>query len=156
MIPKLEATEIKYLKIVNKQMQKKKSTEEKALRLTHRLKPLLGHKVDSIGHYRDQVKELLPKIDAAQRSHLAGKWKLASAVFIEFNTISAAEAALNDELHRRPAKFESRQMGILPEEIIWRNLGIDSRNRFMRNILATIFIWHSSYSGRSLWQLSVL
>jgi len=140
MIRKLEATEIKYLMAVNKQMQKNKPIEEKALRPTHRSKPLLGHKVDSIRHYRDQIKELLPKIDAAQRLHLAGKEKLASAVFIEFDTISAAEAALNGKLHARPAKFESRQMGVLPEEIIWKNLGIGSKNRLMRNILAPIVI----------------
>jgi signal recognition particle receptor subunit alpha len=101
---------------------------------------LIGHKVDSIGYYRNQIKELLPKIQSAQRSHLAGKEKLASAVFIEFNTMAAAEAAFNDNQHRRPTDFSARQMGVLPEEVIWKNLNMGSKNRFIRHILATIAI----------------
>ncbi|CAA9960292.1 integral membrane protein [Pyrenophora teres f. maculata] len=132
-ITKLEANEIKYLEAANKHMQKKKTTEYKALRPAHRLNSL-------IGHYRGQIKTLLPKIDAAQRSHLTGKEKLLSAVFVEFETISAAEAAFNENRNRRPAKFESRQMGVLPEEIIWKNLGIGSKDRHRRHILANIVI----------------
>jgi hypothetical protein len=143
-VPKLETSEIKYMQAVTKQQQKKGSeknaTLDKALRPTHKLKPLIGHKVDSIGYYRNHIKELLPKIQSAQQSHLAGKEKLASAVFIEFDTMAAAEAAFNDNQHRRPKKFASRQMGVLPDEIIWKNLGMSSKNRYLRHILATIAI----------------
>jgi signal recognition particle receptor subunit alpha len=143
-VPKLEASEIKLIQKTNKEQQKhrgeKDSTSEKALRPTHRMKPLIGKKVDSIGYYTKQLKELLPRIQSAQRSHLAGKEKLASAVFIEFDTMAAAESAFNDNYHRRPASFESRQMGVLPEEVIWKNLGMGAKNRYLRHILATIFI----------------
>ncbi|KAI4926700.1 hypothetical protein J4E85_006995 [Alternaria conjuncta] len=143
-VPKLEASEIKFMAAVTKQQQKKGSeknaTYDKALRPTHKLKPLIGHKVDSIGYYRNQIKELLPKIQSAQQSHLAGREKLASAVFIEFDTMAAAEAAFNEHQHRRPASFESRQMGVLPDEIVWKNLGMGSKNRKLRHILANIFI----------------
>jgi signal recognition particle receptor subunit alpha len=142
-VPKLEASEIKYMAAVTKQQQKKsneKSETDKALRPTHRLKPLIGHKVDSIGYYRNQIKELLPKIQTAQQSHLAGKEELASAIFIEFNTMAAAEAAFNDNQHRRPTSFSSRQMGVLPDEVIWKNLNMGSKNRMIRHFLATIAI----------------
>ncbi|RYN53544.1 putative membrane protein [Alternaria alternata] len=142
-VPKLEASEIKYMAAVTKQQQKKsneKNETDKALRPTHRLKPLIGHKVDSIGYYRNQIKELLPKIQTAQQSHLAGKEELASAIFIEFNTMAAAEAAFNDNQHRRPTSFSSRQMGVLPDEVIWKNLNMGSKNRMIRHFLATIAI----------------
>jgi hypothetical protein len=82
-VPNLETSEIKFMQIVMKQQKKQKGEKgtdyEKALRPTHRLKALIGHKVDLIGYYRNQMKELLPKIQSAPRSHLAGKEKLASA-----------------------------------------------------------------------------
>jgi hypothetical protein len=143
-VPNLETSEIKFMQKVTKQQQKQKGEKgaeyEKALRPTHRLKPLIGHKVDSIGYYRNQIKELLPKIQSAQRSHLAGKEKLASACFIEFDTMAAAEQAFNDNYHHRPTPFTSRQMGVLPDEVIWNNLGMGSKNRMLRHVLATTAI----------------
>jgi hypothetical protein len=82
----------------------------------------------------------LPKIQSAQRSHLAGKEKLASACFIEFDTMAAAEQAFNDNYHHRPTPFTSRQMGVLPDEVIWNNLGMGSKNRMLRHVLATTAI----------------
>jgi hypothetical protein len=142
-IIKLETSETKLMQKVTKQQEKKggeKGTYDQALRPKHRIKFLIGRKVDSISHYSDQIKELLPKIQTAQRSHLAGKEKLASAVFVEFDTISAAEAAFNTKQHRRPTKFSSRQMGVLPEEIIWKNLNMGPKSRFLRHLIANIFI----------------
>ncbi|PZC89659.1 integral membrane protein [Pyrenophora tritici-repentis] len=136
----LEISEIKHLKVLNKRQRNNQSMEDKALRTTHRLKPLIGQKVDSRRYYGGQIKELLPKIDAAQLSHLAGKEKLMNAVFVAFDTMSAAETAFNENLDRRLAKFESRQMGVLREEVIWKNLGISSKNRHKRRILANLFI----------------
>ncbi|EUC35641.1 hypothetical protein COCCADRAFT_90306 [Bipolaris zeicola 26-R-13] len=140
---KLEAGETKFMQKVTKQQKKKgseKGTYDKALRPTHKTKFLIGKKVDSIDYFRNQIKELLPKVQTAQRSHLAGKEKLDSAVFIEFDTIIAAEAAFNTNQHRRPTKFSSRQMGVLPEEVIWKNLNMGSKTRSLRHLLATIFI----------------
>ncbi|ENI11146.1 hypothetical protein COCC4DRAFT_122766 [Bipolaris maydis ATCC 48331] len=142
-IIKLEASETKFMQKVTKQQQKKgseKGTFDKALRPTHKTKFLIGKKVDSIDYFRNQIEELLPKIQTAQRSHIAGKEKLDSAVFIEFDTILAAETAFNANQHRRPTKFSSRQMGVLPEEVIWKNLNMGSKSRSLRHLIATIFI----------------
>ncbi|KAF9701399.1 hypothetical protein EKO04_000452 [Ascochyta lentis] len=142
-VPKLESSEIKLLSKVTKQHQKhgeKESTFDEALRPKHKLKFLTGEKVDSISHYRKHIEELLPKIRSAQLSHLSGKEKLASAVLIEFKTMAAAEKAFNDNHHRRPSDFSSRQLGVLPEEVIWKNLEMGAKNRMIRHILATVAI----------------
>lgn len=144
-VPKLEASEIKFMKKVNKKQGKRSSEKdgdfEKGLRPTHRLKPLIGKKVDSIQEYRHEIRELLPKIQAAQKSHISGKEKLLSAVFIEFDTMAAAQAAAVHNEHRRPSSdITTRQMGVVPDEVIWKNLGISSKSRFARKILATLAI----------------
>jgi hypothetical protein len=144
-VPKLEASEIKWMQKVNKKQQKhsgeKNLSHDKSLRPTHRLKPLIGKKVDSIDYYSHQLKELLPKIQAAQRSHLARKEKLMSAVFVEFETMAAAQSAAEHNEHRKPTSDPvTRQMGVLPQEVIWNNLGISAKSRFLRKILATLAI----------------
>lgn len=142
-VPKLEDSELELMEKVTKEREKngeKASSFDEALRPKHKLKFLVGEKVDSIGYYRTHIEELIPKIQSAQRSHLAGKEKLASAIFVEFDTMAAAERAFNDNQHRTPTDFSSRQMGVLPDEIIWKNLGMGAKNRMLRRILATLAI----------------
>lgn len=109
-------------------------------RPTHRLKPLIGRKVDTIDYGKDHLREILPEFQAKQRSHIAGKEDLLSAVFIEFETMAAAQAASAVVIHDKPATFVARQWGILPGEIIWKNLKMNSWNRSIRRGLATAFI----------------
>ncbi|KAF3047621.1 hypothetical protein E8E12_010948 [Didymella heteroderae] len=142
-IGKLESSEIKLMQKVTKKHRKsgeKASSFDETLRPTHRLKFLVGERVDSISHYRKDVGELLPKIRSAQRAHLAGQKPLINAIFVEFDTMAAAEKAFSDNHHRRPTNFSSRQMGILPDEVIWKNLGIGAKSRMMRHLAATIAI----------------
>ncbi|KAJ4384798.1 hypothetical protein N0V86_000401 [Didymella sp. IMI 355093] len=142
-IPKLESSEIKLMQKVTKEHKKNSETAsstDETLRPTHKLKFLVGRKVDSISYYRKHIGELLPKIRSAQRAHLAGKKSLTSAIFVEFDTMAAAEKAFNDNQHRRPTEFSSRQLGVLPDEVIWKNLGMGAKNRMMRHIAATIAI----------------
>lgn len=144
-VPKLEASEIKWMQNVNKKEHKhngqRDTSLEKSPRPTHRLKPLIGKKVDSIDCYSQQLKQLLPKIQAAQRSHLAGQEKLLGAVFIEFETMAAAQSAVTHNEHRKPTSDPAtRQMGVLPQEVIWVNLGMSAKSRSARKTLATLAI----------------
>jgi uncharacterized protein (DUF1330 family) len=142
-VPKLESSEIKLMQKVTKEHKKigeKASSFDETLRPTHKLKFLVGKKVDSISYYRKHIGELLPKIRSAQRAHLAGKKPLTNAIFVEFDTMAAAEKVFNDNHHRRPTEFSSRQMGILPDEVIWKNLGMGAKNRMLRHLAATIAI----------------
>jgi len=145
MVPKLEANETKFIKKLNKKQHESSGEKgagfERKLRPTHRTKPLIGKKVDSIEHYRYRLQELLPKIQAAQQSHISGKEKIVSAAFIEFDTMAAAQAAAEHNEHRRPTgDITTRQMGVVPEEIIWDNLAMSAKNQFTRKVLATIAI----------------
>jgi hypothetical protein len=142
-IPKLESSEIKLMQKVTKEHRKngeRATSTDETLRPKHKLKFLVGKKVDSISYYRKHIAELLPKIRSAQRAHLAGKKSLTSAIFVEFDTMAAAEKAFNDNQHRRPTEFSSRQLGVLPDEVIWENLGMEAKNRMMRHLAATIAI----------------
>lgn len=110
-------------------------------RPTHRLKPIVGHKVDTIDYGTDHLRELLPELQAKQQSHIAGKEKLVNACFIEFETMAAAQAAHAITIHDKPATFVARQWGILPGEIIWKNLKMNAWNRSLRRGLASAFIF---------------
>ncbi|KAJ4351591.1 uncharacterized protein N0V89_006934 [Didymosphaeria variabile] len=110
-------------------------------RPTHRLKFLIGKKVDTIDYGKDHLRELLPEVQASQRSHIAGKEKLLNAVFIEFETMAAAQTASAIIIHDKPATFVARQTGILPGEVIWKNLKMNSWDRSLRRGLATAFIF---------------
>lgn len=144
-VPKLEATEIKWMQKVIKKQQKNKGdqdlSQDKKLRPTHRLKPLIGKKVDSIDQYTHEIQELLPKIQKAQKSVLERGDKLISAVFVEFETLAAAQSAAEHNDRRRPKSLPAtRQMGVVPQEIIWENLKISAKSRALRKLLATIAI----------------
>jgi hypothetical protein len=110
-------------------------------RPTHRLKPLIGKKVDTIDYGKDHLRELLPEMQASQRSHIAGKENLLNAVFIEFETMGAAQAASTISLHDKPSTFIARQTGVMPGEIIWKNLKMNAWDRSLRRGLATAFIF---------------
>lgn len=145
-VPKLEASEIKWMQAVTKKQQKNKGdadlSQEKKLRPTHRLKPLIGKKVDSINQYTHEITELLPKIQRAQQTHLQSGDKLLSAVIVEFETLAAAQSAAEHNERRRPKSLPAtRQMGVMPQEIIWKNLKIGEKSRSLRKILVTIAIW---------------
>jgi hypothetical protein len=135
---KLEGAEIKMIQKANKKQQKNVDAN---FRPTHRLKPLIGSKVDTIDYCRDQLKDLVPKVHNAQHSHLSCKERLSNAVFVEFATLAAAQSAYGSTIHDKPATFVARQMGILPDEIIWKNLGMSSWNRSARRAIVTVAIY---------------
>lgn len=62
-------------------------------RPTHKLKPLIGKKVDTINWSRTEIERLNPEIEALQAKHRAGDAKKISAVFVEFYTQNEAQAA---------------------------------------------------------------
>jgi hypothetical protein len=109
-------------------------------RPTHRLKPLIGKKVDTINWSRSELEKLLPKVDDLQEAHRAGKAKYINAVFIEFVSQSAAQDAYQALAHHQPLHMAPRYVGLRPEEIIWKNLKIRWWERVIRLIATTAFI----------------
>lgn len=158
---KLEAAETKLVKLANGNRIKaaKKSdgndSEEAAIgernntaeqyikakdRPTHRLKPLIGKKVDTIQWCRDELQKLIPKVNAEQAKHMTGEAKRLNSVFVEFETTSEAQAAYQSLTHHQVLQMSPRFIGMTPEEVIWKNLSIKWWERIIRQIGTTTFV----------------
>ncbi|TKA69562.1 hypothetical protein B0A49_06414 [Cryomyces minteri] len=109
-------------------------------RPTHRLKPLIGKKVDTIDWSRNELQKLIPKVDKLQAEHRAGDAKYLNSVFVEFETLSDAQAAYQSLTHHQVLHMAPRYTGISPEEVIWKNLRIKWWERVMRVIVTTSFV----------------
>lgn len=111
-------------------------------RPTHRLGkiPLIGKKVDTIEWTRSELKRLIPEVQMSQAVHAEFKTKLLPTVFIEFTTQQAAQAAFRRMSPRKGPKMNPKAIEATPEEIIWKNLKIGSKQRKIRKIVAQAFI----------------
>lgn len=109
-------------------------------RPTHRLKFLIGKKVDTINWCRSELERLIPLIDAKQASYRAGEGKFIGAVFVEYYTQTEAQAAYQSLTHHQPLHMSPRFIGINPEEVIWKSLKISWAMRIVMNIATTAFV----------------
>ncbi|CAD6576666.1 MAG: hypothetical protein ASARMPREDX12_007964 [Alectoria sarmentosa] len=110
-------------------------------RPTHRLKFLIGKKVDTINWCRSELERLIPMIDAKQASYRAGEGTFICSVFVEFYTQSEAQAAYQSLAHHQPLHMSPRFIGINPEEVIWKSLKINWASRVVRNIATSAFVF---------------
>ena len=162
---KLEAAELKLIKIANKARLKsiKKGGSHEAPadnnaevdgesgsaaakwidpkdRPTHRLKFLIGKKVDTINWCRAELERLIPEVEAEQAKHRAGDAQLVSSVFVEFYTQAEAQAAFQTTAHHLPLHMAPRFIGVNPDEVIWKNLRIKWWERILRNAATISFV----------------
>ncbi|KAJ4336434.1 phosphate metabolism protein 7 [Didymella glomerata] len=155
---KFEAGEVKLLTNANKERMKaekgkKHFVNENAQdgtkwlnpkdRPTHKLKFLIGKKVDTIEYGRQHLNELIPKITAEQDKHWNGQGKLVGAVFLEFDTQRRAQDAWQMMQNRKTkpnSKMAARQLGVMPQEVVWQNLKIGTSQHFVRWAIATSII----------------
>lgn len=89
---------------------------------------LIGKKVDTIEYCSEQIKELLAKLEAEQKTTLRDKQQRAAIVF--FNSRSAAASA-SQTLHAQVFDKWTVMEAPEPREMIWPNL---SRNIYERQI----------------------
>jgi hypothetical protein len=102
---------------------------------------LVGRKLDSIQHYREQLKKLVPQVEALQKRHVQGYEKLLPAVFVEFETQRAAQLAYSDPFWKQPGRMEAACIGLAsPQEIIWANLALGKPERWTRTIIANSIV----------------
>ncbi|KAL4917025.1 hypothetical protein BDW62DRAFT_211538 [Aspergillus aurantiobrunneus] len=101
-------------------------------RPTHRLKPIIGKKVDTINWARSEIERLTPEIEELQEKHRSGEAKLVSSVFVEFYTQADAQAAFQSVAHNLPLHMAPRYIGLEPTQIIWSNLRIKWWERIIR------------------------
>jgi len=109
-------------------------------RPTHRLKFLIGKKVDTINWCRSELERLVPTVNAMQDKFRRGEGTFIGSVFVEFYTQTEAQAAYQSLAHHQPLHMSPRFIGINPEEVIWENLKIGWAARIVRNIATTAFV----------------
>jgi calcium permeable stress-gated cation channel len=105
-------------------------------RPTHRLKPIIGKKVDTINWARGEMARLNPLIEREQNIYRAGEAKPRNAVFVEFYNQVDAQAAFQMLAHHKMLHMAPRVVGMVPEEIIWSNLGMTWKTATSRNIIS--------------------
>jgi calcium permeable stress-gated cation channel len=113
---------------------------EKKNRPTHRLKPLIGKKVDTINWCREEIARLNPLIEAEQDKYRAGEALARNAVFVEFWNQTQAQSAFQMVTHHQPLHMAPRVVGLSPEEIVWPNLGITWRTLTIRTYISLAFV----------------
>lgn len=111
------------------------------VRPTHRLKKKMvveyGKKVDTIDWARDELAKSVPEIEELQDSHISNGSKRLPAAFVEFEDQQAAAVAFALSNHNEPAHIIGRQLGVLPDEVIWKNLHLKYWQTTIRYIIAT-------------------
>lgn len=109
-------------------------------RPTHRLKFLVGKKVDTIDWCRSELRTLIPKTTELQSKHQAHETERASAVFVEFSDMAEAQAAYQSLAHHQALHMAPRYTGMVPGEIIWKNLGMKWWSRVIRGFVVIAII----------------
>lgn len=152
---RLEAAEIELLKKVNaRRMKAEKSrksnhvgTDENRLRWlnvvkrpSHRVTPLVGEKVDTIEHDRRWLSELIPEIKKIQVVQEDKREAFVGAVFMEFDSQTAAHDAFSMPIYNQPDSMVARQVGVMPDEIVWDNVGLNSLENNTVGVATTAFI----------------
>ncbi|RLL94105.1 hypothetical protein CFD26_101523 [Aspergillus turcosus] len=122
------------------------SWRKKIRRPSHRVK-LFGPKVDSIRWLRDELVKVSKEVEDLQEQHKNGEMKNLSALFIEFNTQSDAQIALQTLSHHQPLHMTPRFIGISPKEVVWSALNLSWWQRIVRKfaikggIAALVIFW---------------
>ncbi|KAM0093750.1 hypothetical protein ACP6JD_002786 [Aspergillus fumigatus] len=122
------------------------SWRKKIRRPSHRVK-LFGPKVDSICWLRDELVKVSKEVEYLQEQHKNGKMKNLSALFIEFNSQSDAQIALQTLSHHQPLHMTPRFIGISPKEVVWSSLNLSWWQRIVRKfavqggIAALVIFW---------------
>jgi hypothetical protein len=109
-------------------------------RPTHRLKMLIGKKVDTINWARAEIERLTPEIEELQAKHRAGDVKLVSSIFVEFYHQSDAQTSYQSVAHNLPLHMSPRYIGLDPTQVIWANLRIKWWERLGRHAATIAFV----------------
>jgi hypothetical protein len=109
-------------------------------RPTHRLKPLIGKKVDTVDWTRGELQRLIPQVAQMQAAHKKREGKLLGSAFVEFASVHDAQAAYQSLTHHHILHMQPRFTGMTPTEILWGNLNIKWWERVIREIVVIAFV----------------
>ncbi|KAK6434317.1 phosphate metabolism protein 7 [Oleoguttula sp. CCFEE 5521] len=108
-------------------------------RPTHRLKPLIGKKVDTIDWARRELHDLASTISRDQHEFRQSGAK-ESAIFVEFETVAAAQIAFQQVMHQQPLHFTAKEIGMTPDMVNWDNVTLPWWNVKLKTALGTAFM----------------
>lgn len=157
---KLEAAEVKLIKLADAARRKKGDTGatadeagddgtsgnvaakwlDRSQRPTHRLKPLVGEKVDTIDWCRERLGALIPEVRALQEKIKNGESEKFNSAFIEFTSQSTAQIGVQTLAYHLPLHMAPRFIGITPDEVVWSNLKMQWLERLVKFASTTAFI----------------
>ena len=107
-------------------------------RPTHKLKFLIGKKVDTIDWSRKEIQSLNDKIGSAIEK--TSKTDKVAALFVEFDSLHAAQAAARQVSKDKALKMTPRVVGVVPYDVIWKNIGLPRSKTKSISIIATVII----------------
>lgn len=103
-------------------------------RPTHRLKFLIGKKVDTLDYGKERLGELNKEIKKDQLQCHANTQ--VPSVFIEFPTQLELQKAYQSISYNKDFKLTRKFTGIAPDDIIWENLSLSTHVRLVKYVLA--------------------
>lgn len=155
-IVRLEFAEVSYLRQASKKIAETRrreglgSADDAAIesaRPRERQHYLTGNAADLIQHLRNEVKEAVQKVAEKRESYSAEdtNGRNRCAIFVEYATQSAAQRAYRGESKSRlqvppSLAMQSRLIGVVPNEIIWRNLAMPQAERLSKKSMANLLI----------------
>ena len=113
---------------------------DRSQRPTHRLKFLVGEKVDTIDWCRERLATLIPEVQALQGKIKDGESKKFNSAFIEFTSQSAAQIGVQTLAYHLPLHMAPRFIGITPDEVVWSNLKMRWLERLVKFASTTAFV----------------
>ena len=116
------------------------SSLDKESRPTHRSPMLVGEKVDAIDWSRNQVCEKAKQVQETRDRLSKSSPKNGCAVFVEFATQTAAQRAYQQLSSHQPLHQNPTYIGVVPKEVIWKNLVFSPTQRISRGYIATAFV----------------
>ena len=149
---KLENGEIKLLTNALKRMKKSGKGDEnsgdttallrqnKKDRPTHRTKFLIGKKVDTVDWSRGELHRLVPDVVRQQNDQRSNLTTAVSAVIIEFESVRLAQAAFYTVAKKSPFKAKPKDIGVPPDQVLWKNLKKKKMVRGLIHAASTAFI----------------
>lgn len=148
---KLEYAEVSFLRHATKKIAKKRVAPDDAqvenARPRERAYYIAGAASDLIDHLRGDVKDADAQVVEMRDAYTAESTeaKKRSAIFVEYADQAAAQKAYRGDSKRYlpvPANLavKSRLIGVVPSEVIWRNLAMPQAERLSKKSLANVLI----------------
>uniref|UniRef100_A0AC35GG62 Phosphate metabolism protein 7 n=1 Tax=Panagrolaimus sp. PS1159 TaxID=55785 RepID=A0AC35GG62_9BILA len=104
-------------------------------RPTHKLKFLIGKKVDTLNYCPERLGDLNAEIESDQSEHTC--YPPIPAVFIEFPTQFELQRAFQAIPYNPDLKGVTRRTGVSPDDVIWDNLRLSATTRRIKKLIAT-------------------